>query len=51
MQTKQCQPFSLRMEDKLKELLKERARKNGRSLNQELIMMLKGVLAHEGHLA
>uniref|UniRef100_UPI00398C79B5 Arc family DNA-binding protein n=1 Tax=Aeromonas dhakensis TaxID=196024 RepID=UPI00398C79B5 len=51
MQTKQLQLFSLRMEDELKELLKERARKNGRSLNQELIRMLKGALEHEGHLA
>lgn len=51
MQTKQLQPFSLRMEDELKKLLKERARKNGRSLNQELIMMLKGVLENGGDLA
>lgn len=40
-------PYSLRMPDNLKEKLAERAKKNGRSLNSEMVMILQAAVDEE----
>ncbi len=40
-------PYSLRMPDNLKEELAERAKKNGRSLNSEMVMILQAAVDEE----
>ncbi|WP_336432034.1 Arc family DNA-binding protein [Providencia rettgeri] len=40
-------PYSLRMPDSLKEKLAERAKKNGRSLNSEMVMILQAAVDEE----
>ena len=40
-------PYSLRMPDSLKEKLAERAKKNGRSLNSEMFMILQAAVDEE----
>lgn len=40
-------PYSLRMPDSLKEKLAERAKKNGRSLNSEMVMILQSAVDEE----
>lgn len=37
-------PYSIRMPDELKEKLTERAKKNGRSLNSEMVMILQSAV-------
>ncbi|MFM4996045.1 Arc family DNA-binding protein [Aeromonas sanarellii] len=44
-------PFGVRMEEELKELLRVRAKKNGRSLNSEVNQILKEALKHEEKVA
>ncbi|MGL6392548.1 Arc family DNA-binding protein [Aeromonas veronii] len=41
-------PFGVRMDESLKEALKRRAKSNGRSLNQEVIQILREKLKDEG---
>ncbi|HHQ6610878.1 Arc family DNA-binding protein [Morganella morganii] len=40
-------PYSLRMPDSLKEKLADRAKKNGRSLNSEMVMILQAAVDEE----
>lgn len=40
-------PYSIRMPDELKEALTERAKKNGRSLNSEMVMILQSAVDGE----
>lgn len=40
-------PFGLRMPDELKEKIQERALKNGRSMNSEIIMILQEAVDEE----
>lgn len=40
-------PYSLRMPDSLKEKLSERAKKNGRSLNSEMVIILQAAVDEE----
>ncbi|PHM57022.1 Arc family DNA-binding protein [Xenorhabdus sp. KK7.4] len=40
-------PTGVRLPDELKEKLQERAAKNGRSLNSEIVMMLQSVIDEE----
>ncbi|MDE1494897.1 Arc family DNA-binding protein [Xenorhabdus bovienii] len=40
-------PYSIRMPDELKEKLTERAKKNGRSLNSEMVMILQSAVGEE----
>lgn len=40
-------PYSLRMPDSLKEKLAKRAKKNGRSLNSEMVMILQAAVDEE----
>ncbi|MDC9591037.1 Arc family DNA-binding protein [Xenorhabdus sp. XENO-10] len=40
-------PYSIRMPDELKEKLTERAKKNGRSLNSEMVMILQSAVDGE----
>ncbi|WP_256548432.1 Arc family DNA-binding protein [Xenorhabdus bovienii] len=40
-------PYSIRMPDELKEKLTERAKKNGRSLNSEMVMILQSAVDEE----
>ncbi|WP_338805124.1 Arc family DNA-binding protein [Xenorhabdus griffiniae] len=40
-------PYSIRMPDELKEALTERAKKNGRSLNSEMVMILQSAIDDE----
>ncbi|MGU5658672.1 Arc family DNA-binding protein [Aeromonas veronii] len=51
MKTKSIAPFGVRMGKELKELLAERAKKNGRSLNSEVIQILKEALRYEDRMA
>ncbi|MCG3470824.1 Arc family DNA-binding protein [Xenorhabdus bovienii] len=40
-------PYSIRMPDELKEKLTDRAKKNGRSLNSEMVMILQAAVDEE----
>ncbi|MBC8949380.1 Arc family DNA-binding protein [Xenorhabdus sp. TS4] len=40
-------PYSIRMPDELKEALTGRAKKNGRSLNSEMVMILQSAIDDE----
>ncbi|CAI1141745.1 Arc family DNA-binding protein [Serratia ficaria] len=40
-------PFGLRMPDELREAIAERAKKNGRSMNAEIIQILQEAITHE----
>ncbi|AOM40585.1 Arc family DNA-binding protein [Xenorhabdus hominickii] len=42
-------PYSIRMPDELKEALTERAKRNGRSLNSEMVMILQSAVDEELH--
>lgn len=48
MKQKDIAPFGVRMGDDLKGYLRERAKKNGRSMNAEIIQILKRALSDEG---
>ena len=47
MKTSRIPPFGVRMEKELKDLLAKQARKNGRSLNSEVVQILKEALKYE----
>ncbi|MDE1484302.1 Arc family DNA-binding protein [Xenorhabdus bovienii] len=41
---REISPYSIRMPDELKEKLTKRAKKNGRSLNSEMVMILQSAV-------
>lgn len=42
--TRSIKPFGLRMSDEMRAQVEERAKQNGRSMNSEIIQILRGVL-------
>ncbi len=42
---RQIMPFSLRMTKEMREWFEARAEENGRSMNAEILMILKGVMS------
>lgn len=44
----QISPFGLRMPEDLKEAIAERAKKNGRSMNSEIVQILEDAIESEG---
>lgn len=51
MKSEPIAPFGVRMDESLKEALKQRAKSNGRSLNSEVIQILKEKLKDEAKVA